>query len=82
MSKKTKKKATKKMEKAKKNCVYVCDCCGCEVVCTAPSEGHFFAADRQCSSASIKNNDQLTLSTEILSSFHFTNIPRYHQQSP
>lgn len=39
MSKKTKKKATKKMEKAKKNCVYVCDCCGCEVVCTAPSEG-------------------------------------------
>jgi hypothetical protein len=34
-----KKAAKKKMEKAEKNCVYVCDVCGCEVVCTTPSEG-------------------------------------------
>jgi hypothetical protein len=29
----------KKMEKAEEDCVYVCDCCGCEVVCRTPSEG-------------------------------------------
>ena len=38
MSKKTKK-AAKKMEKAEKNCGYVRDCCGCEIVCTTPSAG-------------------------------------------
>ena len=46
MSKKTKKKAKKKMEKAEKSCVYVCDCCGCEIVCTTPVVAHFFAATR------------------------------------
>jgi len=30
---------SEKMEKAEKNCCYVCDVCGCEVVCTTPSSG-------------------------------------------
>ncbi len=44
-AKKAVKKAAKKepkkekMKKAEKNCVYVCDVCGCEVVCTTPSKG-------------------------------------------
>ena len=29
----------KKMEKAEEDCVYVCDSCGCEVICRTPSEG-------------------------------------------
>jgi len=28
-----------RMENAEKNCVYACDVCGCEIVCTTPSKG-------------------------------------------
>jgi hypothetical protein len=38
-------KKTKKMEKAEKSCVYVCDSCGCEVVCTTPSVGPLVCCD-------------------------------------
>jgi hypothetical protein len=33
------KKAKTKMKKPEKNCVYVCDVCGCEIVCTTPGRG-------------------------------------------
>jgi len=48
MSKKAKtetKKAKTKMKKAEKNCVYVCDVCGCEVVCTTASRGPLVCCD-------------------------------------
>ena len=34
-----------KMKKAEKNSVYVCDVCGCEVVCTTPSKGALICCD-------------------------------------
>jgi desulfoferrodoxin-like iron-binding protein len=33
------KKAETKMKKAEKNNTYVCETCGCEVVCTTPGKG-------------------------------------------
>jgi hypothetical protein len=35
------KKAKNRMKKAEKSCVYVCDVCGCEIVCTTPSKGPY-----------------------------------------
>ena len=40
------KKTKKKMEKAEKDCVYYCDACGCEMVCTTPSKGPLVCCDQ------------------------------------
>ena len=45
MSKEAKKPKTK-MKKAEKNCTYVCDVCGCEVVCRTPSKGPVVCCDQ------------------------------------
>jgi hypothetical protein len=44
MPKKGKKSKTK-MEKSEKSCVYVCDACGCEVVCTTSGQGPLICCD-------------------------------------
>lgn len=38
-------KMSEKMDKADKNCCYVCDICGCEIVCTTPSAGPLMCCD-------------------------------------
>lgn len=37
---------SEKMEKAEKNSCYVCDVCGCEIVCTTPSNGPLMCCDQ------------------------------------
>ncbi|MEJ2240990.1 MAG: hypothetical protein P8Y18_02440 [Candidatus Bathyarchaeota archaeon] len=38
-------KEKKRMEKAEKECTYVCDVCGCEIMCTTPSRGPLVCCD-------------------------------------
>jgi len=42
------------MKKAEKNCVYVCGVCGCEIVCTTPSESPIICCEENmfCSDSS------------------------------
>ena len=64
MSKKTKKKA------AEKNCVYVCDCCGCEIVCTTPSEGPLLCCNQVISCSNIIGKDLVkNLKNQFIISF-------------
>ena len=37
-AKTTTKKTKTRMKKSEKNCVYICDVCGCEIVCTTPGK--------------------------------------------
>ena len=38
-------KEKKRMKKAEKECTYVCDVCGCEIMCTTPSRGPLVCCD-------------------------------------